>query len=163
MTNSSSWTFSQVLTAQLAQPNDPLQRAALARAAVPLLEGQRGRPADLVAAVAGIALVPEQTGVDLDPAQRSRLRRAAVEDAEAALRQALAAPDGAQKGGSEVALRLLDADRSTEPTPNARPNPYRRAAQVRLLEMLAPSLTEPSAVLASADLLAMLPRYRPIT
>ncbi|MGH6917715.1 MAG: hypothetical protein ACREJ0_08425, partial [Geminicoccaceae bacterium] len=149
--------FSQVLTTQLALPNDPLQRAALARAAVPLLKGQGGSPPALVASVAGVTLVPE-VGVDLDPAQRSRLRQAAVADAEDALRQALAAPDGAQREGqSEAALRLLQAAWSTEPTPTTRSNPYRRAAQVRLLEVLAPSLTEQSAVLAGADLLAMLP------
>ena len=41
--------------------------------------------------------------------------------------------------------------------PNAKPNPYRRAAQVRLAAMLAPSLPPESARLASADLLTMLP------
>ena len=79
--------FSRALTRQLALPMDPVQRAALARATVPLLERQSeslptfGRPCAAVTLVSNV-------GVDLDPAQRSRLRRAPGE-AEDALRQAL--------------------------------------------------------------------------
>jgi len=141
--------FSQALTRQLALPNDPLQRAALARAAVPLLERHGDSTpsllsnfADLVSKVAEITLVQQGTGT--------------LQDAEAALRQALPGSDGPPER-AQAALDFLHADWTAEPTPNAGPNPYRLAAQARLLAMLAPSVMPDLAARAAEDLLAMLP------
>ena len=57
-------------------------------------------------------------------------------------------------------MKILDTDWRAQPLADARPNSYRRAAQVRLLEMLAPSLnqtpTSDEPRLAADDLLAML-------
>jgi hypothetical protein len=75
-----------------------------------------------------------------------------------ALRQAFSNLDGAHKERhSEGVWRIVHADWSTKLPPDVRPNYYRRAAQVRLLAALAPSLPPESAALARMDLLAMLP------
>jgi hypothetical protein len=69
--------------------------------------------------------------------------------------QALASLGGEPgEGQAESALQILHGDWSTQPI---RSNPYRRAAQARLLALLAPSLPPESAALASTDLLQMLP------
>jgi len=134
--------FSQAVIKQLALPNDPLQRAALVRAAVPLLERQGDSLPTLVTVVADISLVHQGTST--------------LQEAEAALRQALPESDGSPQS-AQAALDLLHADWTAEPTPNASPNPYRRAAQARLLAMLAPSATPDAAARAAGDLLGMLP------
>jgi hypothetical protein len=111
--------FSQALAKQFELSNDPLRGAALARAAVPLLERQGDSPPTLVSWIAEITLAHQETGT--------------LQKAEAALRQALAAPDGERnEEHSRAALDLLHADWTAQLTPNASPNPYRRAAQARL-------------------------------
>ena len=139
-------TFTKSLAGQLGLPNEPLQSAALVRAAVPLLETQGERMSTLVSAIAATILVPEGRSGPLDPTRRS------VAYAENALQHALRESYGAAPKNPEAALELLHADWSAEPAPNARPNPYRRAAQARLLAVLAPSLTPEAATLATADL-----------
>jgi hypothetical protein len=149
--------FSQALTTELGLPREPRQRAALARAAVPLLERDGAGLELLLISIARETLIPEQAAIaGLEPAHRSRFRQTALEKAEAALRQALPRSDGAAQR-STAALDLLHADWTAEPTPNARPNPYRRAAQARLLALLAPPLTPDLAARAADDLLGMLP------
>jgi hypothetical protein len=159
--------FGEALTARLMQPNDLFQRAALARAAIPVLARSIGISPTLVRLVANAILVPEYG--HLDPRARSLFRQHAAAAAEPALRQALSAPDGAKNGErAEAALDLLRADWSTGPLPPdlakgsspPRTNPYRLAAQVRLLGMLAPSLTDTLSAQASTDLLALLPQTR---
>lgn len=173
--------FARTLAAQLALPNEPRQRAALARAAVPLLARSGGDAPALVSTVAATTLIPEQAGGGLDTAHRTLLRQAALR----ALQQALAAPDGKpRESSSQAALELievdwkaqssrddqmakapeenraagsLDQDGQAQSLPGATPNPYRRAAQVRLAAMLAPSLPSEVANRASADLRAMVP------
>jgi len=147
--------FSQALTKQFALPNDPLQHAALARATVPLLARLGDGAEVLVPTIAAITLVPEGIGDDLDASQRSFLRQKALEEGHAAVEQALASLGGEPgEGQAESALQILHGDWSTQPI---RSNPYRRAAQARLLALLAPSLPPESAALASTDLLQMLP------
>jgi hypothetical protein len=147
--------FGQALAAQLSIRNEPFQRAALARAALPLLERRDGTSATvLLSTVAATTLVPEETwgGADV-------VRRDAVADAEGVLREAMAAPDdAASQRRSGAVLQLVHRDLSAEPPPNAQPNPYRSAAQARLLEILAPSMTEQEGALAAADLLDLLSR-----
>ena len=145
--------FSQALVAQFALPNKPVQRAALALAALPLLENRNANSAPaFLSAVAAVTLLPDETPGSLSPA-----RKVALADAEGALRQALAARDDAQKEGqSGAALRLLRTDLSTTPHPSTQSNLYRRAAQARLLEMLSQSLTEKEGTTAAADLRALL-------
>jgi hypothetical protein len=132
--------FSQALTRQLALPMDTAQRATLARATVPLLEWQSESLPILVRTVAAVTL-PHQG----NPQQ-----------AEDALRQALPRSDGPPQK-AQAALDALHADWTAQPTPNASPNPYRRAAQARLLAMLAPSVSPDLAARAAEDLLTMLP------
>jgi hypothetical protein len=152
--------FGQALVARFALPNDLPQRAALARATVPALEPQADRAGALLPTLAAIILVPEATGEDLDPIQRSHLRQANLRAAEKALRQALSASAGADLAErSEAALTLLEilrTDWRAAPPSNSRLNPYRRAAQARLLEMLAPSLPQAAAATAARDLQAIL-------
>jgi hypothetical protein len=132
--------FSRALARQLGLPMEPAQRAALARATVPLLERQSESLPLLVRTVAAITL----------PQQGTPLR------AEDALRQALPGSDGPPQR-AQAAFDLLHADWTAQPTANASPNPYRRAAQARLLAMFAPLLTPDLAVRAAEDLLIMLP------
>ena len=162
--------FGEALAAQLGLPNEPRQQAALARAAAPLLATPGGDTPAVIVSVVEASLVPER--VVLDPALSSYPRRAAY----VALRQALAASDGErEKGRSQAVLQLLEvdwkakslagdreaetmgADREMGSLPKAKPDSYRRAAQVRLAAMLGPSLPPDTATLASADLLTMLP------
>jgi energy-coupling factor transporter ATP-binding protein EcfA2 len=128
--------FSRALTTQLALPMETVQRAALARATVPLLERQRESLPILVATVAAVTLPQQQ--------------------AEDALRQALPGSEGPPQR-AQAALDLLHADWTAKPAPNASPSPYRRAAQARLLAMLAPSVTPDLAARAAEDLLTLLP------
>jgi hypothetical protein len=147
--------FRQALTAELAIRNEPFQRAALARAALPVLERANGESATvLIATVAAATLVPQQTRRGRDPA-----RNVAMADTEGALRGALAAPDNADRQRqSGAVLQLVHKDLSAKSTPNSQPDPYRQGAQVRLIEVIAPSLTEQDAALATADLLDLLSR-----
>ncbi len=133
--------FSQALTKQLEDPSiDSVQRAALARATVPLLERQSESLPVLIRAVAAVTL----------PHQGS------PQQAEDALRQALPGSDGPPQR-AQAALDLLHADWIAQPPSNASPNPYQRAAEARLLALLAPSLTPGLAVGAAEDLLISLP------
>jgi energy-coupling factor transporter ATP-binding protein EcfA2 len=133
--------FSQALTRQLEQPMDSVQRAALARATVPLLERQSESLPILVRTVAAVTL----------PHQDS------PQQAEDVLRRALPGSNGPPER-AQAALDLLHADWIAQPTSNASLNPYQRAAQARLLAMLAPSVTPgPAAVGAAEDLLTTLP------
>ena len=146
----------RALAGQLLLSNER-QSAALARAALPVLARQNDATPALVARVAGVTLVPEATGEGLDPMQRSHLRRAALRTAEAALRQALPAPGEETKAAQpEAALEILHRDWS-EQADGGR-DPYRLAAQARLLGLLAPALGQESAALAATDLLGLLPR-----
>ena len=142
--------FGQALAAQLARTNQPAQRAALARAALPLLENRNASSASaLFSTVAAVALLPAQGPAD----------GAASADTEGALRQALSTGDDAQtERQSDAALRLLQTELNAKPLANAQLNPYRRAVQVRLLETLAPSLTEKEGTTAAADLRSLLAR-----
>jgi hypothetical protein len=149
--------FGQALTATLAQPHDPYQRAALARAAMPYLARFGGNPPVLLSSIAGILLVPESG--DLDPRARSLFRQNALPGAEAALGRALPEDLSKKREAAEV-LDLLLRDWAAAPSPNARPNAYRRAGQVRLLAVLAPLLTDQLPSQAKAALLAMLPQTR---
>jgi hypothetical protein len=95
-------------------------------------------------------LIPEKVGEDLGPSQ----------EAESALEQAFPNSDGAPKvGRPEEALRIIDAEWRAKPSPNTRPNPYRLAAQARLVALLALSLTPESGLIQpiTEDLLNMLP------
>ena len=72
-------------------------------------------------------------------------------------RRAAPSPGGTERCGATEAVRRSAAIRAPrlergDPA-NARSNPYRSAAQGRLLAMLAPSLTDQEAALAAADLL----------
>ena len=149
--------FGQALTATLAQPHDPYQRAALARAAMPYLARSGGNPPALLSSIAGILLVPESG--DLDPRARSLFRQNTLPGAEAALGRALPGDPSKEREAAE-ALDLLLRDWAAAPSPNARPNAYRRAGQVRLLAVLAPLLTDALPSQAAAALLAMLPQTR---
>ena len=142
--------FGQALAAQLARTNQPAQRAALARAALPLLENRNASSASaLFSTVAAVALLPAQGPAD----------GVASADTEGALRQALSTGDDAQtERQSDAALRLLQTELNAKPLANAQLNPYRRAVQVRLLETLAPSLTEKEGTTAAADLRSLLAR-----
>ena len=146
--------FGEALTATLAQPQDPYQRAALARAAIPHLARHGDSPPALLSSIAGILLVPESGGENLDPQARSLFRQRARRNAEAALVRALSVQDAPSKErGVEEALDLLLRDWATS-SPNARPNSYRRAAQVRLLAMLAPlGMQTPQAATALTKML----------
>lgn len=150
--------FNEAVTAQLALPNYLQQHVALARAAIPFIEQFDGTAPVLMPLLARTTLVPEVTGA-LDPAQRSRLRQAALHDAQVALQQTLAAPSGERTAPAEAAAQMLRQDWSAQTSASPR-DAYRRAAQARLLAMLAPSLTPEAAALASADLLGLLPRTR---
>ncbi len=146
--------FGQALEVEIANRNEPFQRAALARAALPLLERNGASATVLLATVVATTLAAEETRGGTDPAHRD-----AMADAEATLRGVLAAPDDAHiEGQSAALLQLLHRDLGTKSTPNSQSNPYRHAAQARLLEMLAPSMTEKDAALAAADLLDLLAR-----
>jgi hypothetical protein len=71
----------------------------------------------------------------------------------------MAAPDAAHTEGQSAALlQLLHRNLGTESAPNSQSNPYRHAAQARLVEVLAPSLSEKESALAAADLLDLLAR-----
>jgi hypothetical protein len=147
--------FGQALAAELGSRDEPFQRAALARAALPLLERRNDDSVTvLLSNVAATTLSPEETRGGPDPA-----RTDAMTDAEGALREALAAPDDADRQRqSGAVLQRVHRDLSAEPQPNARSNPYRSAAQARLLAILAPSLTDKEGALAAADLLGLLAR-----
>jgi hypothetical protein len=132
--------FGQALTRQLSLPMDAVQRAALARATVPLLQRQGEGLPILVRTVAAATL----------PNQRT------PQQAENTLRQALPGSEGPPQR-AQPALDLLHADWTAKPAANASPNPYRRAAQARLVAMLAPSLTPELTGRAAEDLLSLLP------
>ena len=80
--------FGRALTTQLQLPNEPLQRTALVRSAVPLLTAGRECESPGFLRREDV-LVPEQTGAGLDPPHRSLVRRTALTEAEAALQEAL--------------------------------------------------------------------------
>ena len=142
----------RALAEQVALPNEPLQRAALAHASVPVLVRLGDSAGVLRQTVVDVALVPE--GAVLDPVARSLLRRNGWRNATAAWEQALTSLGDELKGiEPKLALQILHTEWSTQPVTL---NPYRRAVQARLLEMLAPRLSPPSAMLASSDLLALL-------
>ncbi|MGH6917795.1 MAG: hypothetical protein ACREJ0_08830 [Geminicoccaceae bacterium] len=146
----------RALAEQVGLPNEPLQRAALAHASVPVLARLGDSAGVLQKTVVDVALlpVPVPEGTILDPVARSLLRRNSWRNATAAWEQALASLGDESKGiEPELALEILHTEWSTQPV---RSNPYRRAAQARLLAMLAPTLSPPSATLASSDLLALL-------
>jgi hypothetical protein len=155
--------FGKALTRQFAAINEPLQRAALARAAIPLLPLLPGGPTPIKRQIADItSLVPDSAALDpeqrLDPVQRSLLRERALREAADELVEAVSSPDQEQRQRqSEALLDRLRADWNAEPSPDTGFTLFRRAAQGRLLAMLAPFLTPDSAALATADLLAMLP------
>jgi hypothetical protein len=134
--------FARAVAARFAAPNEPLQSAALARAAVPLLERLDGNANGLLSAVAEVTLGDT-----------------APEEAERVLRQAIRSSDGAPRTAAATAvLRILLNDWNRQGSLEETPNPYLRAAQARLLAMLAPDLTESSAATATTELLRMLPR-----
>jgi energy-coupling factor transporter ATP-binding protein EcfA2 len=150
--------FGQALTAQLAQPNEPPQRTALVRAAVPLLSRRNDSARILASIVAQDVLVLDQVGAGSDPAHNAILRRQVLRNAEYALRRASSTLDGAHRERhSKEVWRIIHEDWSTKLAPDVRANYYRRAAQVRLLEALASSLPPEAVALARTDLLSMLP------
>ena len=136
--------FGQALAAQLALPNQPRQRAALARAAVPLLESRNADSAS--------ALCLHGRSRDPPPGASARrprpARRVASADAEGALRQALAARDDAQteravrRGAAAPAQPRLEREAARRML-----NRTRTAAPHRCVswQLLAPSLTEKEA------------------
>ena len=147
--------FRRALTRQFTRPNDRLQLAALARATVPLLAQFADGRETLTSVIAEFVLVPDDFGVGLDTQEifTRRLR------AQRELRQALVSLDDQSKGRpSQDVLQTLHREWTTEPPPSARVDPYRRAAQVRLMALLAPSLAPDSVSIALKDLLTMLPR-----
>ena len=148
--------LSRALAAQLLLANER-QSAALTRAAVPLLGRQNDATPALVARLAGVALVPEARGEGLDPMLGSHLHQAALRTAEAALRRALPAPGGeTEEPQPETALQILHQDWGAQV--DADRNPYRLAAQARLLALLATSLPREQAAVAATDLLGLLAR-----
>ncbi len=143
--------FSEALVKEFDSAPGPFERAALARAAVPLLARDSGSPTPLTMFIARETLIPEKIGEDLDPSQK----------AESALEQAFPSSDGVpQEGRPEEALRILDAEWRAESSPHTGANPYRLAAQARLVALLAPSLMPESGLIGpiTEDLLNMLPR-----
>jgi hypothetical protein len=144
----------QALEAEIGNRNEPFQHAALARAALPLLERNGASATVLLATVVATTLAADEAPGGPNPAHRD-----AMADVEATLREVLAAPDDAHTEGQSAALlQILHEDLGTKSVPNSQSNPYRHAAQARLLEMLAPSLTEKEGALAAADLLNLLAR-----
>jgi hypothetical protein len=142
--------FGQALTKEFNSASEPFERAALAHAAVLLLARDGGSPTPLTMFIVRETLIPEKVGEDLGPSQ----------EAESALEQAFPNSDGAPKvGRPEEALRIIDAEWRAKPSPNTRPNPYRLAAQARLVALLALSLTPESGLIQpiTEDLLNMLP------
>ena len=110
---------------------------------------------ELMPSIAANTLLPETWDPTVDPTHVARLRRYAQD----ALRRAVEAPPGpARMFAAERAWRSLRQQWAAAPRPEARPNPYRQAAQARLLAMLGPALAKNSAAVATTDLLAMLPR-----
>jgi hypothetical protein len=154
----------QALVKQFAAANEPLQSVALVRATIPLLPRLPVGPTVINRRIANIIFfVPGSAALDpnqaLDPVQSSRLRESKLNEAAEALSQAASSPDEKQKQRqSEEVLDRLLADWNAEPSREVRSIPsYRLAAQARLLAVLAPSLTQPSAAQVTEKLLPILP------
>ena len=104
--------FGQALAAQIANPTNRCQRAALARAALPLLERRNGDSAPaLLATVAAMTLVPEESGADptlrTEPLWQMPKARCDKLWRHRTMRT--------QRGSPPQLLQLLHKDLSTEP------------------------------------------------
>jgi hypothetical protein len=145
-------TFGEALTTQFKLPNTPSQQAVLARAAVPLL-AQFSDSDTLVSSVTNILLVPTNTGAGAATREVHDRSSKALQD----LRQALfSAGDQRKERPSQDLLQALRREWAAESLGTARANPYRRAAQMRLVAILAVSASG-STEHVTEDLLKMLP------
>ena len=150
--------FGEALAKQFGVPNEPRQQAALARATNPFISRLSNNILTVidseiaeVTLVPGIAVLPESA--PLDPPHRPFFRQNHSQAATIALHKAFVSV-----GAAEALLEILRAGWSVEPSPAVRPDPYRRAAQARLVATLAPSLRPDLSSIGpvTEDLLTML-------
>jgi hypothetical protein len=143
--------WGKALLERFKQPNDPLQHAALARATVPLLRKLGMLPDVLVPTIAGITMVRPPRGALLSHSAVKNL-----ENAQAALLRALHPAAGQESAAAADAIGMLGREWRAPRAEDSNLERYRRSAQIRLVALLAPTLSSDAAAAVAAELRALL-------